>query len=133
MKVLSIKTHPGLEQATMDVRQNKARVVGLTLTGMVKVAYVEHPTYGTEEFEFQGCTIAQQVPFSEALLRSINVAVPTVQCPKCTGRNLRNCPTCNGLGKVLASQVTSKEAAASPTLDKYRPRDGDHIVPTDDD
>ena len=111
--------HPTLEQAARDVRRSEAKIKGLTFS-TVTVAYVEHPTYGTEEFEFEGCTISQLVPFSEALLRGLGVAVPTVQCPKCTGRNLRNCPTCNGLGKVLASQVTSEEAAESPSLAKYR-------------
>ena len=116
-----VQVQPTLERAAKDVRRDEATIKGLTFTS-VTVAYVKHPTYGTEEFEFEGCTIAQLVPFSEALLRSINVAVPTVQCPKCTGRNLRNCPVCNGLGKVLASQVTSEQAAQSPSLAKYRDR-----------
>lgn len=118
-RVVEIHPQPTLDGAALDVRQLKATIVGLTFDS-VKVAYVDHHTYGTEEFEFVGCSIAQLVPFSEVMLRSIGVTVPTIECPTCTGRNVRNCSTCNGRGRVLASQVTSEQAAESPTLDKYR-------------
>jgi hypothetical protein len=110
---------PTLERALADARKLDARVVGLKLDA-VKVAYIEHPEFGTEEFEFEGASIAQLVPFAELAMRDQGLPVPTITCPHCLGGDLSCCPTCRGLGKVLPSQVTSQEAAASPTLDKYR-------------
>ena len=130
--MVHIGGQPTLKGAELDARQGTCKIVGLTFES-VKVAYTEHPTFGTEEFEFVGVSNAQLVPFSEIYLRTLGLTVPTIECPVCTGRNVRNCTTCGGKGKVLPSQVTSQQAAASPTLDRYRDGDGDHIVPTDDD
>jgi len=94
-------------------------VRGLKLDSVL-VAYQEHPEFGTEEFEFEGCTIEQLVPFAEVTMHAAKLPIPTLACPTCTGRNVRSCTTCNGVGRVVASQVTSQEAASSPTLDKYR-------------
>jgi len=110
---------PTIKQAGQDCRQGAAHIVALTMTS-VKVHYTDHPEFGTEDFEFTGCTISQLVPFSEALLYAWGAPVPTIECPICTGRNIVNCSTCGGRGQVLPSEVTSQQASASPTLDKYR-------------
>jgi len=110
---------PTLAVAEIDVRQSRATVTALSFES-VTVAYSDHPTYGTIEFEFAGLEVHQLVPFCEAHLRTLGAPVPTVECPGCAGRNVRNCPTCNGLGKALPSQISSQQAAASPTMDKYR-------------
>jgi len=111
---------PTLEGAVADACAGACEVTKLDLKGSVTVQYTDHPTYGTEEYVFTGCTIQQLVPFSEVTLRAMVLPVPTIACPKCQGRNIRNCHMCGGKGKVLPSMVSSEDAAYSTTLDKYR-------------
>ncbi len=120
---------PTLDAAAADARANVCKVAKLDLMeNSVTVQYTDHDTYGTEEFKFKGATIAQLVPFAEVALRSMNLPVPTIACPRCNGRNIRNCSMCHGRGRVLPSMVSSEDAAYSTTLDKYRDDDT-----TDDD
>lgn len=115
---------PALEAVVADARANVCKVVKLDLMeNSVTVQYTDHDIYGTEEFKFKDASIKQLVPFAEVALRSMNLPVPTIVCPRCQCRNIRNCPMCGGRGKVLPSMVSSEDAAFSPTFDKYRDDD----------
>lgn len=116
----SMPPWPTLDEALAHVRAREAKVVGLSMDGELTIRYAN-----VEDIHYKGMTIAQLVPFSEVLLHGLGLTVPTIECPYCTrlGRNVRNCSSCGGKGSVLASQVTSKQAAMSPTLDRYRDSD----------
>ena len=110
------------EELLKDVRSNKAMVTSLSMGGEVRALYPD-PKEESAEWKvevLEGLSISQMVPFAEQVLFNMKVQVPTIVCPNCSGRNLRNCPTCNGLKKVLPSQVSSMEAALSPTMQRYK-------------
>ena len=111
-----------LAQARLDVTERRAVVRSFNLLGSMVLVYPD-PDVPEDEWEtatFEGLTPEQLVPFAEVVLYELKVPVPTIVCPTCRGSSSKFCSGCGGAGKVLPSQVSSEQAAASPSLNRYR-------------